>query len=662
MNKAVNKFQGRATCLILPVMLTGMYASSVMAQENISRMDEIVVTGTKTQHTLKDVPVQTTVITQEEIEKLPAQNITDLLKTVPGISTSLLDDAMGSDNLRSTFRGLQFNEGYALILIDGQRVHGGLGAHGDYGVSLTQIPVSMIERIEIVKGASSSLYGADALAGVINVITKKIPEKATGSAGFKHGRYEMKDRDNNDSLLDDSRELSSSYVSYGDKVGENSGYYVHLSSESDQDVRAQPNDTRRDTALLKWQTRVSDNWSFDLGAEVSKARRDPWNVAAQYDREFDNKRYSAGIHWKKDKHAASFKTYTYDQEFVQGYEGFPHGYRFGDIGYDQAEVMYNFYGDQHLLTIGAETLVQDMDYIFNNYRDDALEATVPVKEKITTNSVYVQDEILLMGERLRLVPGVRFEDHSTFGSELNPKFSLMHLTTPNTTLRASVGKAFKSPTIRQLYYQGIYRHGSNYLESNPDLDPETAISWTAHLEHRMMDNKLELGLGLFRTDVEDMVIRYDTGRVTGDSVPIYSYQNINEAQIQGLELTVRATPSRQFSVNAGLSYTDGENKDSGNVLPYVPEYNASIVPTYFNERLATGVSGAVNWFDKQYRNSSNTREVDSYTTADVRLWKQLSDLAKVSLDVKNITSSDKGDSEFNWRAGRSIALALDVEF
>ena len=161
---------------------------------------------------------------------------------------------------------------------------------------------------------------------------------------------------------------------------------------------------------------------------------------------------------------------------------------------------YLSYGDKNFITMGVETLTQDMDYIFNNYRDDALEATVPVKKTVKTNSFYLQDEIVLMNERLRIVPGVRIEDHSTFSSEVNPKLSVMFVAKPNTTVRASVGKAFKSPTIRQLYYQGIYRHGDSYRESNPDLLPETALSFTAHIEQRLMQDKLELGLGFFRTD------------------------------------------------------------------------------------------------------------------------------------------------------------------
>jgi outer membrane receptor for ferrienterochelin and colicins len=130
------------------------------------QMDEIVVTGTKTRHTIEDVPVETYVITREEIDRVPSQNIVEVLKTVPGLNFSLLDDNIEADTVRATMRGLRFHDGHGLILIDGQRVRGDLGAHGAFGISLNQLPLSMVERIEIVKGSASSLYGSDALAGV----------------------------------------------------------------------------------------------------------------------------------------------------------------------------------------------------------------------------------------------------------------------------------------------------------------------------------------------------------------------------------------------------------------------------------------------------------------------------------------------------------------
>jgi len=159
------------------------------AEKGIIKLEEIVVTATKTPHTLKDVPVETVVITREDIERTNAQNAMDVLKNIPGIETSVHDDVFGTYTWNAKLRGLSFDDGYGLILIDGQRVMGcgQSGGMGEYGSGLNQIPVDMIERIEVVKGPSSALYGSDAMAGVINIITMKVPKKATGRAGVAYG-------------------------------------------------------------------------------------------------------------------------------------------------------------------------------------------------------------------------------------------------------------------------------------------------------------------------------------------------------------------------------------------------------------------------------------------------------------------------------------------
>lgn len=158
----------------------------VLAEEaqTVDRLDDVVVTGTRTPHTLKEVPVETVLINRSEIERSNAQTVTDILKTVPGINTSGVDDVFGSTSSRVRLQGLSFNDGYGLILIDGQRVHGSgqSGAHGEYAVGLNQIPVAMIERIEVVKGPGSVLYGSDAMVGVINIITRKTPAETVGGA------------------------------------------------------------------------------------------------------------------------------------------------------------------------------------------------------------------------------------------------------------------------------------------------------------------------------------------------------------------------------------------------------------------------------------------------------------------------------------------------
>ena len=280
----------------------GAQSEAAAADATPSRLDRVVVTGTRTEHSLLDAPVETFVITAEDLESMPSQNISDVLKTVPGINTSMLDDVIGSDNLRSTMRGLQFNEGYGLILIDGQRVHGGLGAHGDYGVSLTQIPISMIERIEVVKGAASSLYGADAMAGVINIITRRVPDRATGSAPVSYGRYNMLDRAGDHPPAErGTRTYSRTHISYGDRVGDHSGYYLSFSREQDEDTGIEPLQNQRDFLLGKWHSRLTDELSLDLGLELQKALRDiPTESVARYDRNLESYRYSAGLTWARD--------------------------------------------------------------------------------------------------------------------------------------------------------------------------------------------------------------------------------------------------------------------------------------------------------------------------------------------------------------------------
>ena len=149
------------------------------AEELSVLLDEIVVTGTGTEHYLKDAPVQTEVITRKALEQYQARNIEELLN---GLSPSLTfhDGDMGS---RIQLNGL--GNDYILIMIDGKRMNGDVGGQND----LNLLNLSNIERIEIVKGAASSLYGSDAIAGVINIITKKTHDKVEVSSTSRIGEY-----------------------------------------------------------------------------------------------------------------------------------------------------------------------------------------------------------------------------------------------------------------------------------------------------------------------------------------------------------------------------------------------------------------------------------------------------------------------------------------
>ena len=142
-------------CLIAPIQ----------AQDSLrmSRMEEVVVTGTGTQHRLKDVPVQTEVITRHELEQYGGRSLEDILS---GLTASF---AFNEDDMGAQMQMNGLGNSYILILVDGKRLHGDNGGQNDLGL----IDPARIERIEIVKGAASALYGSDAIAGVVNIITRK---------------------------------------------------------------------------------------------------------------------------------------------------------------------------------------------------------------------------------------------------------------------------------------------------------------------------------------------------------------------------------------------------------------------------------------------------------------------------------------------------------
>ncbi len=512
--------------LVSVLLVAGLALADRQEQEDtVWNLQEIVITATRTPHLLNDVPVETVVITKAEIEKMNARNVVDVLKNVAGVNVSVHDDVFGTYTWRANMRGLSFNNGYGLILIDGQRVMGSgqSGGMGEYGIGLNQISLDMVEKIEVVKGPSSALYGSDAITGVINIFTKKTPEKATANTGATYGWYKIKEKVRDGAVAkpsDDgqSRNISQTYVSFGDKVSDRFGYFVHYNYESAEDTGRSPIKSDRHFFMGKINADVSRKMDFFLKTELSKYEKTD-------NREEDSYRVSVGVDfYPSDKRLFSLKGYKYVWDFTHGYPGYSYGYKHGDIGYTQAEVQYTWYTtDWNTITAGGEIQKQSMDYAIEN-PDGSI---VNVEKDVDTISLYMQDEIGL-SESLTLIGGARYDHHSYFGSEVNPKISLMYRFSGDTIFRASAGRAFKSPTIRELYYDAPYKHGGFYYMSNPDLKPEKAIGYSASIERWLFNRRALLNIGYFRNDVKDMVTREDTGD-TYNGLPLKEYKNVDNA-------------------------------------------------------------------------------------------------------------------------------------
>jgi outer membrane receptor for ferrienterochelin and colicins len=619
-------------------------------------LDQIVVTGTKTPHTLQDTPVETLVVNREEIEKTNAQNTMDVLKSIPGVSVSAHDDTFGAYTWNARMRGLSINDGYALVLVDGQKVMGSgqSGGMGEYGTGLNQIPVAMIERIEVVKGPGSALYGSDAMAGVINIITRRTPKKQAAGAGTAYGWYTVKERLKNgvvEEPTEKNRNQSQTYAYFGDRPLAKLGYLLQYNHEGSQDSGESRIDSERHSLMAKVDVDPTDHLRLFVKGEASDYEKEE-------NRKEESHRLSAGAEWQPgDNHLVSLKGYTYNWDFDHGFVDNTYGHKTGDIGYRQVEGQYTWSASQaHTLTTGVELQRQTIEFRIDN----ADGSTIAVDRQVDTGSLYLQDEIAFPDGKTVLVPGIRYDDHSVFGGELNPKLSAMYRLAAATTLRASVGRAFKSPTIRQLYYDAPYRHGSFYVQSNPDLKPETAIGYSVGVEQWLTERNAMASVGYFRNEVKELVTREDSGTMY-NGLPLQIYRNLEKATTRGIEFIARLWPADGASLALAYTYTDSENKENGKELTYTPTHQVSLTPAWDSKEYGAGVSATLSRNSRQYTNTGNTARIDGHTVVDAKVYKLLRDNVKLALEADNLFDSDKGD-EGNFRTGRTVMAKLDLTF
>lgn len=587
----------------------------IKAEEREAKLEEIVITATRTPHRLEDVPVETTLITREDIKNSSAKNVSELLRDISGFYIQG-ENVPGSSAYQSRLRGLDFDKGYGLILINGERVLG--GGMGEYGISLNQIPVDMIERIEVVKGPGSVLYGSDAMAGVVNIITKPVPEKPMFTASGGYGSYDT-------SLFN---------AGYGQKINK-FGFLVSAQRENAGRGRygAAEDDFTGEYVLSKLSYDLSDKANFSLGINYDNLK---WNYQTE-----EKLRYSPSLEIVlPDASVLKLKGYWHRLDM----DSFSPGYtrRYGDITYTQTEVQYTRpLGESQLITAGGEYLLRDIDASFADKSDNF-------------QSLYLQDEINL--KPFDIVIGGRLDDNSLYGIEFNPKASFMWEVAENTRLRASIGRAFKSPTIRQLYVS--FKHGNWWNKPNEDLNPEVSWGYSAGIEH-IFSKKLSANLSLFRNDIKDIIVAVDTSE-TIDGTPVRTWKNVQKAFTQGAELGIKAAVLDNLILNLGYTYLDTEKEDTKKELPYNPHHTAGIGMDYEIKPWKASVHWRTNYISEVYTDEANTKKIKDYSISNLKIIKDITKNISVSMDVDNIFESDYGEPDKEW-LGRVIFGKLTIK-
>lgn len=523
----------------------------------------IVVTATRTERLLKDVPVYTEVITGEKIEVKNADNLRDALKGEVGIGVKTLCPRCNAAEVQ--IQGLPGR--YTQVLIDGMPVVSDLGAL--YG--LAHIPSENIERIEIVKGAGSVLYGSDAIAGVVNVITKS--QKATGgdisvTSGYFRTQSLMSTLGTKMGNLEATATVSKSKADAVDVDDDGIADYVQ-SDRTAGSVKLKHRLVSDMTMTISGNFRTEDRLGGSIERIAGKTETGAYvnpNIN-QYD-------IGGSLEWDPTD-ISSFVlrgiSSCYDQRvFVEEtwYKASE------DIVFGEAQYT-RYFTSKHLFSTG----------ISHKYERVEENTRIGVK-KANSSGIYIQDEMDY--SPVNFVLGTRYDYHSEFGSYVSPRAAVMYEPLQDLILRSSYGFGFKAPTV--FFEQMHFSTAESMFEfvSNPDIAPEKSRSANFSTEYH--PGVVSIGINLFQTDVKDM-IKEDLIEIdSAAGVWRYQYINIGEALTRGVELNGSLELTAGLSLKLGYSYLDARDKATDNPLLFRSKHSGTWNLRYENHTLGTGLN------------------------------------------------------------------------
>lgn len=517
---------------------TLVWGGTAFAQEDLQEfaLEDMVVTATRTESKVVDVPVNTTVISAEKIADRHYLDVADALKDVPG--ANVLDTGVGAYEKKVVLNG----DERVLVLVDGKRVNIDMGTMSRASYDLNQMPdVSLIERIEVVKGHGGALYGSDAVGGVINIITKKM-DHSYGKVSMGFGSHQARDA----KAMYTIKEGKTGVMVAASKYKQ--GYHEYKDAKTEANKRWPVASTyENEKVSVKLSQELSETSNLELGYDFSKF---------EGVRSYSTKAKSASFSNKKTNDFYAKYDWTVndkDQGFIQLYRNKYDYYNAGDM----YETDTGFEAQQNITLSDNNRLVVGASY----RKAKALNATSYTAEKsINNKAVFVSDQ-WEFAPSWTLDAGVRYDKHSTAGSKTTWSAGLNKKFDENSHAYFNWGQVFKAPTLDDLYYYSVMEWGSFKYENygNPNLKPEKGDTWTIGYGTKIVD-KTSVNISYFQSKLED-AIDWDTTYSANGSVSIA--RNVDKQKKNGMELSVGHELNDNWNLEASYTYIRVKNNDNG---------------------------------------------------------------------------------------------------
>ena len=598
-----------------PVAASEAEVDSLMALSLDQLMDLKVSISTRSQQQMSKAPSVVSVITAEDIRATGAARLEDILDSVPGL---YVKRNLFAFRPIFSLRGATGTQ--TLLMVNGMPMRDLVWSNYIFWKGL---PASAIERVEIIRGPGSALFGSDASAAVIDVITRTAGPITQSEAGLRLGNF-----DTQEAWIQHGANWNGVDVGLTAELSTTDGHRPWISPDKNlasgyADYAWKAQDLHLSLARGSWRLLADYMAHDDLAAGFNGAAvLDPLNRS-------EDRQYSLALLYDNPGFAPDwglngalrFRDLVYSSG--NGFYLTPLTREHLEVGEHQAsfEVSGNFTGLRgHALRLGAGYAWDDIDHVEQANPPDA---RYPLPESSRGNAyLYVQD-VWQFHPDWTLTAGLRYDEYDDFGSAVTPRLALVWQSSPRLTTKLMYGEAFRAPSYQELYFK------TSANTPNPDLTPEQSRTWELAFDY-LAGQGLRLGVNLYHFERSDLI-----------SGTAGQYQNAGDFAVGGIEIEARwrMTPALQLTGN--LSYRDEDDSTARDVS--VPTESAYVrLDWAFQPKWRWNVE--VNWYgDRPLPAGDPRRELDAFSVLDTSLRYRHDRHWEFAASVRNLFDADSWD-------------------
>jgi vitamin B12 transporter len=571
--------------MILPLAIITL-SSTAYANQN----GDIIVTASKTEQSLKTVGSSVTVLTREILEKRGDRTVADSLTRVSGVNLSRRGGVGGQSSIR--MRGT--NPGQTLVLIDGIRVSD--TANDSNSFDFATLMVNDIERIEVLKGNQSSLYGSDAIGGVINIITHKRTTGVGGNGFLEGGSF---------GTVHGGASVNggTDKVSYGLSANHfhNDGF-SRKSSNKELDGN-QISNIRGNVGVD-----ITENLNFNVqgGYEFANFEYDSSLLQANGDKKL--------FYGKTQLTHLSFDDKLKNTLYFDASQTDRHDNDANLSDFRGSHQKLGYQGDINLFT--RDTLTVGTDLTFEDAKNKSFYGNLNSNNE---NYAYFVNYIKGIGDNLTLDLGGRIDDHDKFGTQATYRTTLAYNIEPtDSKLHASLGTGFKAPTLYQLY-------DTSY--GNKNLQPESSIGFDVGVTQKFLKEYVTTDVTYFHNKIDNLI---------NGVAPNYNYFNIAKVDIKGIEAEINIRATEKLNLFGNYTFTDAYDTTTRLSLERRPKHLFNLGTDFQIDKFQTTLLG--KYVGNQL--NSGTKYNKSFFTADIKTSYDVTDTVSLYGRVDNIFDTD----------------------